>query len=244
MSYNGFAYWYDDLNYEADYEPIYHYISHTLEKHGLKNEIVADLGCGTGEICLRLAQNGYDMIGVDASADMLSMVQQKKEALKLTNNPFLLCQPLQELDLYGSIGAAISTFDTFNHLKHSDLEKTFERLSLFIEPHGLLIFDMNTPYKHTHILKNNTFTIETKDGYCEWTNKLNITEKKTEIHLKFFENNCFCFEENFYEYIYEPATLKKQLEKNHFTVLHLLDGDTFEALTPTSQRFLMVAEKR
>ena len=31
-----------------------------------------DLGCGTGDLTLMLAQSGYDMIGVDRSEEMLA----------------------------------------------------------------------------------------------------------------------------------------------------------------------------
>ena len=33
--------------------------------------ILADLGCGTGELTLMLTQAGYDMIGIDQSEEML-----------------------------------------------------------------------------------------------------------------------------------------------------------------------------
>ena len=35
------------------------------------------LGCGTGEMTLRLADAGYDMIAVDASDEMLSILSGK-----------------------------------------------------------------------------------------------------------------------------------------------------------------------
>ena len=67
MAYNEFAYFYDEFNGEADYDALYSQIHTKLEAHGIHDGIVADLGCGTGELTLMLTQAGYDMIGIDQS---------------------------------------------------------------------------------------------------------------------------------------------------------------------------------
>ena len=72
MAYNEFAYFYDEFNGEADYDALYSQIHAKLEAHGIHDGIVADLGCGTGELTLMLTQAGYDMIGVDNSEEMLA----------------------------------------------------------------------------------------------------------------------------------------------------------------------------
>ena len=60
MAYNEFAYFYDEFNGEADYEALYAHIKKELEAHGIHDGILADLGCGTGELTLMLTQAGYD----------------------------------------------------------------------------------------------------------------------------------------------------------------------------------------
>ena len=54
MAYNEFAYFYDEFNGEADYDALYAHIHEKLEAHGIRDGIVADLGCGTGELTLML----------------------------------------------------------------------------------------------------------------------------------------------------------------------------------------------
>lgn len=75
MAYHEFAYFYDEFNGEADYDALYAQIKGQLDAHGIQNGIVADLGCGTGELTLMLTQAGYDMIGIDQSEQMLCVVQ-------------------------------------------------------------------------------------------------------------------------------------------------------------------------
>ena len=78
MAYNEFAYFYDEFNGEADYDALYKHIQKELAAHGIADGIVADLGCGTGELTLMLTQAGYDMIGIDNSPDMLEVAQEKR----------------------------------------------------------------------------------------------------------------------------------------------------------------------
>ena len=55
---------------------------------------------------------------------------------------------MQTLDLYGTVDTVICTLDGLNHLSgERELQKTFERVSLFMNPEGYFIFDMNTVYK-------------------------------------------------------------------------------------------------
>ena len=158
MAYNEFAYFYDEFNGEADYEALYAHIKKELEAHGIHDGILADLGCGTGELTLMLTQAGYDMIGIDQSEEMLCVIRDKAEQLGLSGRLLLLRQDLLKLDLYGTIRGAVSTFDTFNHIP--DLDKAIANAGFFMEKGGVLLFDMNTPYKHQNVLGEIVYTYD------------------------------------------------------------------------------------
>ena len=150
MAYQEFAYFYDEFNGAADYDALFAYVTGELKAHGIQDGIVADFGCGTGELTLMLAQAGYDMIGIDVSEEMLSVLRDKADALGLPlTNPMLQCQDLLQLDLYGTIRAAVSTFDTYNHIGPlENFEKAIAKAAFFMEKDGVFVFDLNTPYKH------------------------------------------------------------------------------------------------
>lgn len=131
MAYNEFAYFYDEFNGEADYDALYAHIRSELQAHGIQDGILADLGCGTGELTLMLTQAGYDMIGIDQSEEMLCVVRDKAEQLGLSGRLLLLRQDLLKLDLYGTIRGAVSTFDTFNHIP--DLDTAIANAGFFME---------------------------------------------------------------------------------------------------------------
>ena len=106
-----------------------------------------------------LTQAGYDVIGIDRSEEMLSVLREKADELGLTGRLLLLKQDLLDLDLYGTIRAAVSTFDTFSHIgPQENFEKAIRKAAYFMERGGVFIFDLNTPYKHRHILAGQTLT--------------------------------------------------------------------------------------
>lgn len=179
MAYNEFAYFYDEFNGEADYDALYGYITDELKAHGITDGILADLGCGTGDLTLMLTQAGYDVIGIDRSEEMLSVLREKADELGLTGRLLLLKQDLLDLDLYGTIRAAVSTFDTYSHIgPQENFEKAIRKAAYFMERGGVFIFDLNTPYKHRHILAGQTFDIEAEDADCHWSNRYDETAQR------------------------------------------------------------------
>ena len=243
MAYNEFAYFYDEFNGEADYDALYSQIHAKLEAHGIHDGIVADLGCGTGELTLMLTQAGYDMIGIDQSEEMLCVVRDKAEQLGLSGRLLLLRQDLLKLDLYGTIRAAVSTFDTFNHIP--DLDTAIANAGFFMEKGGVFLFDLNTPYKNRQVLGENLFTFEGPDASCRWQNHYLAEEQAVEISIDIHYNDTDeDFHEQFKEYSYELQQVTQALEKYGFAVQSVEDGESFGALQPDSQRFIFTCIKQ
>ena len=48
-----------------------------LQQRGLINGRVIDVGCGTGENAIHLAQNGHDVLGIDAAQKAIEQARQK-----------------------------------------------------------------------------------------------------------------------------------------------------------------------
>ena len=246
MAYNEFAYFYDELNSAADYDSLYQHVKRSLDKYGVHDGIVVDLGCGTGELTLMLTQAGYDMIGVDQSEEMLAVLREKSDELELSGQLLLLQQNILNLDLYGTIRAAISTFDTYNHIGPKEsFEKAIARAAFFMEKDGVFLFDLNTPYKHKMILADNTFELDGPDAKCYWENHYNDKEEKVEISIRIDyldTGEVFC--EKFAEYSYPLDYVEQVLKKYGFYMAEVCDGETFQPLTNESQRYMITAIKQ
>ena len=146
-SYEFLAGCYDRFTYDVDYAAWADYIEQHFRKRGLPGKTVLDLACGTGSLTRELALRGYEMIGVDLSAEMLAEAAEKNRNVGEIS-PMFLCQPMEKLDLYGTIDACVCCLDSVNYVTSpKKLQKAFERVHLFLMPGGLFLFDVNTPEK-------------------------------------------------------------------------------------------------
>ncbi len=246
--YSVFARYYDELTANIDYKKRGEYFHRIIEKFSkTDNNILLDLACGTGSISQVMCDLGYDVIGVDNSDEMLGYAIEKKYDGEY--NIQYLCQDMRYFEMYGTIGVTICALDSINHLSSvEDVEKVFERVALFAEPEGLFIFDVNTEYKHRHILADNTFTYETDNVFCVWENTLVPDTLEVKMNLEFFEreeNGMYTrTSDSFSERAYSPEMLGKMLEKKGFEVLAQYGDDTFEAPNETTQRIVFVARNK
>lgn len=244
MAYEAFAGVYDAFNEDADYDALFCHVRSTLQAHGVNDGILADLGCGTGELTLRLAACGYDMIGVDASSEMLSILREKAWE-RQQEGILLLCQDLAALDLYGTVRAAVSTFDTLNHIGPLPrLRQAVRRAALFLEPGGLFVFDLNTPYKHEVLLADHVYEIEADDAYCVWRNQYDAAAGCTHIFIEISypdlsERDSECFD----EYFYTLREIEDVCADAGLRIEQVVDGENFGALRPDSARYLFTAVK-
>lgn len=245
-SYSVFAKYYDDLTANIDYKKRGEYFHGIIKKYNkTDNNILLDLGCGTGSLSEVLAELGYDVIGVDNSMEMLGIAMDKKFEKNLPIQ--YLCQDMREIDMFGTVGITVCALDSINHLDSlEDVKKVFQKVSLFAEPKGLFIFDINTIYKHREILADNTFTYETDDVYCVWENSLNPDTDEVSINLEFFERDGDIYRrtsEQFSEKAYNLEVIENLLAESGLEILAEYDDDSFNPPKETSQRIVMVTRK-
>ncbi|MDO4155135.1 MAG: class I SAM-dependent methyltransferase [Clostridia bacterium] len=248
MSYEVFADFYDALTDNVDYAVLSKTICSLLARYGLNRGLLLDLGCGTGTLSVLLSKAGYEVVGADISPDMLAVAQEK--AFAAGQDILFLCQDMTRLDLYGTLDAAVCTLDALNHLpSRAAVEETLRRVSLFLNPGGVFIFDANTLYKHREVLGNNTFVYDTDAVYCVWQNELQTDEKTVEISLDFFipaSDDEPIYEresEQFTECAYSGAEWDEMLRNAGFSVLGVFDGYSENPLTDTSERAVYAVRK-
>lgn len=243
-SYEGFAHLYDALTFDVDYNSIAEFISQRLQANGIAKGLVLDLACGTGTLTLALSQKGYDMLGADASEDMLSVARQKKGA----ENILFLNQPMEDFELYGTVDAIVCVLDSINYLTEPGaLEKTFALCANYLNPDGVLLFDVNSEYKFRQILAQETYTYETDGIFYVWENEFDKETDLCHLYLTFFEedeNGLYRrLDEVHTQRLYTDTHLQKALEENGLRITARYDGYTQNEPSQVSERIVYEVKK-
>lgn len=181
--YETFARVYDTFMDEVPYDAWTDCLIREMRKDGIEDGLVLDLGCGTGQITRRLARAGYDMIGVDSSADMLQIAQEGSAGLDI----LYLQQDMRHFELYGTVRCVISTCDSLNYMTdREDLLQVFRLVNNYLDPEGLFLFDMNSVCHYEQLCADNTFAESRDDCSFIWENSFDTQTRINEYDLTLF----------------------------------------------------------
>lgn len=105
----------------------------------VKDAVVLDLGCGSGELCRRLVKMGAESVtGVDISSNMLALAA--KEPLP---NITYLNQAMEDVQFEPQSFDLIVSSLAFHYVE--DLSALFEKIHDWLRPQGILIFSIEHP---------------------------------------------------------------------------------------------------
>ena len=168
-AYTSFAEVYDQFMDNVPYREWADFLQEILQKEGINDGLVLDLGCGTGSMTEELAGRGYDMIGVDNSEDMLEIAMEKRQ--ESGHDILYLLQDMQEFELYGTVRAVVSVCDSVNYVtEKEELEQVFRLVNNYLDPGGIFVFDFNTEYKYREVLGDRTIAENREDSSFIWDN--------------------------------------------------------------------------
>ena len=188
-SYERFSYVYDRLMEDAPYDEW----AKLVIKETSTGSIL-DLGSGTGECSLRLADAGFDVTAVDLSEHMLSVAQNKAIENKLSLK--FLQQDMRELET-GELYDVITIFcDSLNYVTDREgVQSVLKSVYTHLKPDGVLLFDVHSLYKMTELFIGHTFASNEDDVSYIWNSFAGDEVGEVEHELSFFVQN----EEDLYE---------------------------------------------
>ena len=247
--YESIARVYDKLNAEIDYNAWAKFMEDCFDKFlPERPNIVLDLASGTGRMTRELSRRGYDMIGVDGSTDMLS------EALERGSDGILyLLQDMRSFELYGTVGATVCCLDSVNYLlNENDVRLCFKCVHNYLDPDGVFIFDVNSPYKFENIYGNEAYILEDEDEngaiYCGWQNEYDRESGICDFYLTLFEEDedgaYLRSDEHQQERCYSMDTLQKLLLDSGFELLGAYADFDFREINDTDDRWYIVARAK
>ena len=183
-AYTDFATVYSHIMQDTPYDTWEKFLVRTLKKNGIRDGLVLDLGCGTGEMTRRLQKRGYDMIGVDVSTEMLQIATAAEHEGILYLN-----QDMREFELYGTVRAIVSVCDSMNYLTDSeDFLTTLKLVNNYLDPKGIFIFDLKTVHFFRDVAGESVFGENLEDCSYIWENYFDNDSKINEYALFLADN--------------------------------------------------------
>lgn len=245
IMYESFARVYDTFMDNVPYDQWTEDYTCILKEYGIEDGILLDLGCGTGSLSLRLADKGYDMIGVDYSMDMLEIAREKSEGKDI----LYLEQDMRGFELYGTVRAVLCVCDSINYiLEPEEVKEVFSLVDNYLDPQGLFIFDFNTDYKYREIIGDNVIAEDREDVSFIWDNYYDEESRINEYALSIFvqekEDLYRKYQELHYQRGYSLEEMKEYLEEAGLIFLSAEDGEEGGPVRPDSGRIRVVAREQ
>ena len=245
-AYTSFASVYDTFMDNIPYEEWSVYVKELLEEYGVTEGLVLELGCGTGTMTELLASAGYDMIGIDNAEEMLEIALEKK--LSSDHDILYLLQDMREFELYGTVRGIVSICDSMNYLtEYEDLVQVLRLANNYLDPGGVFIFDLNTVYKYSEILGEQTIAENRDEGSFIWENYFDQEEGINEYDLTLFireEDGRFRkYEETHFQRAYEQKEVEEAIREAGMELVAVYDAFTKEPPKPDSERLYFVVRE-
>lgn len=248
-AYTSFAEVYDQFMDNVPYREWADFLQEILQKEGISDGLVLDLGCGTGSMTEELAGRGYDMIGVDNSEDMLEIAMEKRQ--ESGHDILYLLQDMQEFELYGTVRAVVSVCDSVNYVtEKEELEQVFRLVNNYLDPGGIFVFDFNTEYKYREVLGDRTIAENREDSSFIWDNYYYEEEHMNEYELTLFIQEAdqkelyHKYQETHFQRAYTLEEIRELLEKSGLRFVAAYEDYTKEAPGKGSERICVVAREQ
>ena len=248
-AYTSFAEVYDQFMDNVPYREWADFLQEILQKEGINDGLVLDLGCGTGSMTEELAGRGYDMIGVDNSEDMLEIAMEKRQ--ESGHDILYLLQDMQEFELYGTVRAVVSVCDSVNYVtEKEELEQVFRLVNNYLDPGGIFVFDFNTEYKYRELLGDRTIAENREDSSFIWDNYYYEEEHMNEYELTLFIQEAdqkelyHKYQETHFQRAYTLEEIRELLEKSGLRFVAAYEDYTKEAPGKGSERICVVAREQ
>lgn len=247
--YTGFSACYEKFMDNIPYDKWAEYIVSLLKKYGVNDGLVCELGCGTGSITRRLSNAGYDMIGIDQSADMLEVAMY--DHMDENKGILYLNQDMRKIELYGTVKAFVCVCDSINYLlREEDLVKTFKLANNYLEAGGVFIFDMKTEYEFGVKMGNRTIVDNREEGTLIWENRFDPETKENRYDITIYDP--IPDEEDLYERIdethiqraYATDKVKELVEKAGMEFVSAFDAFTLDSPKTDSERIYYIAREK
>ena len=207
-----------------------------------KNARILELCCGTGRLTLPIAQDGYDISGVDYTSSMLEKAKAKSSEEGLAVE--FIEADIRTLDLPKKYDFIFIPFNSIHHLyKNEDLFKALNAVKNHLKEGGLFLLDCFNPnlqfITEGELGQKEIAQYTTNDGREVLIKEIMRYENKSQINRiewHYFINGEFDSIQNLDMRIYYPQELDSYLEWNGFRIIHKFGNFDEKAFNDNSEK--------
>jgi ubiquinone/menaquinone biosynthesis C-methylase UbiE len=180
--YTALAEIYDHVMSHVDYDAWGQYVASLIDQYGPDDPDILELGCGTGNVTVRLAQDfGHSYTATDNSSAMLVGAHNKLAGyagVKLKQQDF---RAISGVDRYDVV---LLVYDGINYARSLDeLESTLNGVAAVLRPGGLFLFDQSTP---ANSINNLSYFDDRYDGEAFSYSRTSSYDPSTRLHTTSF----------------------------------------------------------
>jgi len=243
------------------------YLREVLIRHPVADRHALDLACGTGTLALILADDGWEVVGLDRSAPMLAIARTRAAGVAAGWVTFIEGdmrhlpttddrRPTTDDEIDGwravvggqwSFDLVTCTYDSLNYLlTEEDLVRCFAGAAGALRPGGLFFADMNTrhflerDWPAVDVLEHSGF-VQVAQSHFEPANACStmVLTGFTGDDARGYRR----FEETHIERAYAPEVVAALLARAGLSIEAAYDCFTFQPMHDRSQRIAWVARK-
>ena len=213
-----------------------------------KEAEILELCCGTGRLTIPIAEDGYNISGVDYTFSMLEQAKAKASEAGLKIE--FIEADIRTLDLQNKYDLIFIPFNSIHHLYlNEDLFKAFNTVKKHLKTGGRFLLDCFNP-NIQYIVEHEKKQIEvaaytTKDGREILIKQLMRYERKTQINRiewHYFINGKFDSIQNLDMRLFFPQELDTYLDWNGFKIIHKFGSFEEEAFYDSSEKQIFVCQ--
>ena len=238
-AYAHLAEWFEYLNDDCGYENWSQYFITKLKAYPLKTGL--DIGCGGGWFTRAFQRAGYQMTGLDVSAQMLDYAQQT--ALKEGVRGEYILGDITKFKSPKKFDFATAINDCINYIPKAKLDVAFKNVRGLLAKGGIFLFDISSERKFKEKIAN-TVSVDDRDDVTYMSfNKEEEDGVTMEVTLfsRQKDGSYQRLDELHRQYRYSEEEITSSLQKSGFTLLGV-EGHLGED-KQNSDRILFIAQR-
>lgn len=221
-----------------------HYLEELLAIHPVKGQSMLDLACGTGTVAIAMAGKGWQVQGVDGSAEMLRQAEGKTP---LGVNIRWSQQDMRSFASAEPVNLVTCLYDSLNYmLTDDDLVSVFRCVYAALQPGGLFVFDMNTAWTLAVNWDDVNYVTDTEELTTILQSTYDDRRQRATVTLICFERQGECYtkvRERHIEQAFPLEQVATDLANSGYKIEAQYDCFTMRAAKDHNERVLWVARK-